>query len=217
MRIYISSIFQIGQNRLLWKLQMIVQNLFIWAQNAPKDSLLPQTAMQNQLMRPNCTHEELALQTAMQNKFIRVQNATKDIPSFYIPKRCQFKLFSYFSFFATLFVFFLNSLCVPIISQKLLRKKKHHKPNMQLYEPLIKLILSVTKLSNLMQSMKSKSIRVFDVEWKSWINKCTQFPIYDTYLVLFTFKIHSSLIQIFHSFQVLIDTINVVFTQPFRT
>ena len=45
--------------------------------------------------------------------------------------------------------------------------KKHHKPNMQLYEPLIKLILLVTKLSNLMQSMKSKSIRVFDVEWKS--------------------------------------------------
>ena len=45
--------------------------------------------------------------------------------------------------------------------------KKHHKANMQLYEPLIKLILSVTKLSNLMQSMKSKSIRVFDVEWKS--------------------------------------------------
>ena len=45
--------------------------------------------------------------------------------------------------------------------------KKHHKPNMQLYEALIKLILLVTKLSNLMQSMKSKSIRVFDVEWKS--------------------------------------------------
>ena len=147
----------------------------------------------------------------MQNKFIRTQNATKDIPSFYIPKRCLFKLFLYFSFVCIPLCFFSEFLLRPHhIPETAL--KKHHKPNMQLYEPLIKLILLVTKLSNLMQSMKRNQLGSLMSNGRVRLTSALNFlSTTHIWCCLHSKFIHLELLQTFHSFQVLIDTINVVF------